>query len=75
MDEIHKYVNSPKKGKAPDIFGLPTEHVTMAPDPILHILCHLTYIALATGKLSDEYKLGSIIPILNKTKPHRNSKN
>ena len=37
VDGIHKYVNSLKKGTAPDIFGVATEHVTMAPDPILHI--------------------------------------
>ena len=75
VDEIHKYVNSPKKGKAPDIFGVATEHVMMAPDPIIHILCHLTNIALKTGKLPDECRLGSITTILKTPKPHRNPNN
>ena len=75
VDEMHKYVNNLKKWKALDIFGVATEHVTMAPNTILHILCHLTNIALETGKLPDEYKLGSITPILKKAKLHSNPKN
>ena len=66
VDEIQKYVNSLKKGKASAIFGVSTGHITMAPDHILHILCHLTNTAFKTRKLSDEYKLGSITPLLKK---------
>ena len=75
MDEIHNCVNSLKKGKAPDIFSVAAEHVTMAPDPIFHNLCHLTNIALETGKLLDEYKLRNITLVLKKTNPHRNPNN
>ena len=82
----HKYVNSLKKGKFLPYLVLQLlvlvlvlqwycNGIAMAPDPMLHILCHLTNIALETGKLPDEYKLWSITPILKKTKPHRNPNN
>ena len=67
--QIHKIVKSLKMNKAPDIFGVCSEHIRLASPVLLDILTHLTNDALKKGHLPDLYKLGSVCPIPKKTKP------
>ena len=66
---IMKHINSMKSGKAADIYGITAEHIKFSSPLIIKVLCHLTNMALATGKLPPTYKLGAVTPVPKKSKP------
>ena len=70
--EVRKILSSLKNGKAPDIYGVSTEHIKLAHPTIIEIICHLTNATLKSGKLPDSFKLGSIAPVVKKKKSHKN---
>ena len=73
--EVSKLIKLLKLGKAPDIFGVSSEHVRLASPKVIKILTHLTNNALTSGKLPDTYKLGSVCPVPKKGKPPKHPAN
>ena len=68
---IHKYVSSLKNQKAPDIYGIASEHLKLASPILINILTHLANNALTTGKLPEAYKVGSVCPVPKKAKSRK----
>ena len=71
--DVNKLIMLLKAGKAPDIFGISSEHIKLASPKIIKILTLLTNNALTTVRLPDSYKLGSVCPVLKKTKPPKST--
>ena len=70
--DIAKHVDSLKKRKAPDIHGVAAEHIKLSSPLIIDILCQLTNAVMASGKLPESFKKGSITPVLKKGKTAKN---
>ena len=67
-DDVRKITGQLKNGKSPDVYGISSEHIKLAAETCISILTYLTNNALTTGKLPDNYKLGSVCPVPKKAK-------
>ena len=74
-EDIEKHVSSLKNQKAADIHGVAAEHIKLSSPTIIDILLHLTNSILRSGKLPDSFKIGSVSPMLKKSKPAKNPNN
>ena len=70
-EDVMQIVKKLKMGKAKDVFGISSEHIRFAAEPIFTVLTYLLNEVLRTGKLPDEYKLGTICPVPKKSKSAR----
>ena len=70
-EDVKRIVKKLKMGKAKDVFGISSEHICFAAEPIFTVLTYLLNEVLRTGKLPDEYKLGTICPVPKKSKSAR----
>ena len=66
--DIRKLICSLKRGKAPDIYGITSEHIKYADNQIEEVLCIISNKCIASGKLPDCFKLGSVTPVPKKAK-------
>ena len=65
-DTVSTYVKSLSNGKAPDIYGVASEHLKHASPMVITILTSITNEALTQGKLPSPFKLGILSPIPKK---------
>ena len=73
VNDVIKLVRTLKPRKALDIFSISSEHITLDSPALLDILACLINKALETGKLPDNYKLGSICSLPKKSKPPKST--
>ena len=64
--DVVKLVRTLKSRKAPDIFGISSQHINFASPVVLDILACLINKALETGKIPDNYILDSVCPVPKK---------
>ena len=67
-DQVAKYVKELGNGKAPDVYGVASEHIKMAGPVILKVICHLCNQSMDQGKLPLAAKVGLLTPVLKKGK-------
>ena len=68
-DTVHKHIQHLKNNKAPDVFGISSEHIKLASPIILDIITELTNGILACGRLPDSFKIGIVNPVPKPKKP------
>ena len=66
--DIIKLVSKLKSGKAPDIYGIASEHIKLAHPVIIDVLVYIVNHSISAGKLPKSFKLGSVCPIRKKNK-------
>ena len=70
-NQIIKLINSLKSRKAPDIYGISSEHLKNASPIIYDIILHLINSCIKKGIIPDSFKLGSICPVPKKGKSQK----
>ena len=73
--EMEDALSSLNKGKAPDIYGLTTEHLTSASEVLLPVLTSLMNRIFSLGDLPDSLKLGMLTPVFKKKGSNLDAKN
>ena len=73
--EVAEAMGSLNKGKAPDIYGMTTEHLVLASDALMPVLTSLMNSIFSLGDLPESLKLGLLTPIFKKIGSSLDSKN
>ena len=73
-EDVEKYINQLKNNKAPDVFGITSEHIKLADDVIIKLLTTFLQNTCNNKQLTTSMKLGVITPVpkkdKNKTSPN-----
>lgn len=73
--QVEAYVRDLGNGKAPDLYGISSEHIKMAGPIIIKLICHLCNEAMDKGKLPLAAKVGLLTPVLKKGKSSKDPNN
>jgi hypothetical protein len=66
---VKRYIKSLKNNKAPDIYGITSEHLKMASIRVTQILTSIINTISEDGRIPAIHKLGAVTPVLKKGKP------
>ena len=75
LEELREAVQKLNNGKAPDVYGICTEHITYAGSSLLEYLCTIYNAIFRLQKVPDILKLGTISPVYKKKGSAKESKN
>ena len=75
VEEVEEAIGSLNKGKAADVFGLTTEHLSYASADLIPVLTTLLNGIFHVGELQSSLKLGLLTPVFKKKGSNLDSKN
>ena len=75
VEEVEEAIGSLNKGKAADVFGLTTEHLSYASADLIPVLTTLLNGIFHVGELPSSVKLGLFTPVFKKKGSNLDSKN
>ena len=70
--DIQDIVKTLNNQKSTDIHGISAEHIKLSSPLIFEVLKHLANAVIKSGKMPLSFKIGSIIPVLKKSKTAKN---
>ena len=69
QDTVRKYITSLKNNKAPDVYGISSEHMKCASPLISTVMTHVIQTICKTQRIPDIHKAGVLTPIHKKGRP------